>query len=156
MVMAIMCIYVAFDCNTSSSTQWPSSSSSSEDNRTPLEAEDEEAGGDGNKSQAPKLILHCSLRPLLFSPTDHHRSPPPEWLARQEDANKRTPTVVVWIYALSPVIVIERNNSWAAQLESDHHHRRMNWPSGINVWPVNGQRNGQLSNDESTRVDAEV
>lgn len=63
--------------------------------------------------------------------------------------------MVVWIYALSPVIVIERNNSWAAQLESDH-HRRMNWPSGINVWPVNGQRNGQLSNDESTRVDAEV
>lgn len=22
----------------------------------------------------------------------------------------------------------------------------LNWPSGINVWPVNGQRNGQLSN----------
>lgn len=46
-----------------------------------------------------------------------------------------------------PVIVIERNNSWAAQLESDRWSTVVeNWPSGINVWPVNGQRNGQLSN----------
>lgn len=47
------------------------------------------------------------------------------------------------------IIVIERNNSWAAQLESDQWMVAVvNWPSGINVWPVNGQRNGQLSRGE--------